>query len=492
MITVAVPSINGGRFEQFLEFCLRSPLVCRIMVLGERDRSCRQRGSRRLVCDVMPIDLPTSGEAVNRVVRETVSKYLLWVPDPGGVLLASGALERFFEAAEATGAGMVYGDYAGHPVNDCQLGSIADTFDFGPALFFSVPALRRCLRKHGAVADAKYAGLYDLRLKLSVHERLFHLSEPLGEIVPPEGSTPPAAESHFAYVDPQNRAYQREMEQVATAHLKRLGAYLEPDFQSLPACRAPFPVEASVVIPVRNRARTIADAVRSALDQVADFPFNILVADNHSSDGTTEILRRLSAVHEAVKLIVPDRTDLGIGGCWNEAVRDLRCGRYAVQLDSDDLYSRTDSLQQMIDAFGAGDAAMVIGSYTVVNDNLEEIPPGLVDHREWTEKNGHNNALRINGLGAPRAFRTDLIRRCGFPNVSYGEDYAAALRISRQCRIGRIYDSLYLCRRWGGNTDASLPVETANRYGAYKDQLRTMEILARCRINRDKEKKGDC
>ena len=247
-------------------------------------------------------------------------------------------------------------------------------------------------------------------------------------------------------------------------------------------------MEASVVIPVRNRKETIAEAVKSALSQETDFPFNVIVVDNHSTDGTTAILSDLARQYSSLKHIVPKRTDLGIGGCWNEALRHEACGRYAVQLDSDDLYSSHRTLQKMVDMLRQGNYAMVIGSYTLVDSRLEEIPPGLIDHREWTDENGHNNALRINGLGAPRAFNTGLMRKIGFLNVSYGEDYAAALRICREYRIGRIYESLYLCRRWSGNTDAALSIEEANRNNAFKDKIRTIEILARQKMAKRSEK----
>jgi hypothetical protein len=376
---------------------------------------------------------------------------------------------------------MVYGDGPGHPVNDWQLGSIRDTFHFGPVTLIRLDAARKALQRHGPVpSDLRWAGFYDLRLKMSLDSRLFHLPEVLWEVLPEKGKT---GEGHFAYCDPRNRDYQSEMEAVATEHLKRLGAYLPPGWTPLPLSAEPFPCEASVVIPVRNRAATVGEAVTSALNQRTDFPFNVLVVDNHSTDGTAALLEQLASRHARLRHIVPVRRDLGIGGCWQEAVCSSECGRFAVQLDSDDLYAGPLSLQRLVDALRWSDDAMVIGSYTIVDEGLKEIPPGLIDHREWTDENGRNNALRVNGLGAPRAFRTDLLRRMGFPNVSYGEDYAVALAISRQYRIGRIYDSLYLCRRWGGNTDAALSVEQANRNDAYKDTLRTLEILARQRKN---------
>jgi glycosyltransferase involved in cell wall biosynthesis len=295
-------------------------------------------------------------------------------------------------------------------------------------------------------------------------------------------------EKLFAYLDPQNRAVQKEMETVFTDYLKKIEAYLPPhQLREVEQRHKPFPVEASVIIPVRNRKETIGQAVKSALSQQTDFPFNVIVVDNHSTDGTTAILSDLAKQFLNLKHIVPKRIDLGIGGCWNEALHSEACGRYAAQLDSDDLYSSPQTLQKMVDRLRQGNYAMVIGSYTLVNSGLEEIPPGLIDHREWTDDNGHNNALRINGLGAPRAFNTSLMRNIGFLNVSYGEDYAAALRICREYRIGRIYESLYLCRRWSGNSDAELTIEEANRNDAFKDKIRTDEILARQKMNRRRQ-----
>jgi glycosyltransferase involved in cell wall biosynthesis len=292
-----------------------------------------------------------------------------------------------------------------------------------------------------------------------------------------------SGEKLFDYVDPRQRDYQIEMERLATEHLQRLNACLEPHFAAVPENAEAFPVKASVIIPVRNRVKTIADAVRSALAQQTDFAFNVIVVDNHSSDGTTEILRELAGAHSALIHLTPTRTDLGIGGCWNEAIYSPHCGRYAVQLDSDDLYASEQTLQRIVTEFVRGHYAMVIGSYTIVDFELNELPPGLIDHREWTRENGRNNALRINGLGAPRAFDVTILRQTGLPNVSYGEDYAVALRLSREYEIGRIYDSLYYARRWSGNSDSALPLATMNRYDSYKDRLRTIEIQARQQFN---------
>jgi glycosyltransferase involved in cell wall biosynthesis len=293
----------------------------------------------------------------------------------------------------------------------------------------------------------------------------------------------PAAEkaenAHFSYVDPRNRNYQIEMEKVATAHLKRIGAWLPPPKATPLEAGNAFACEASVVIPVRNRVRTVSDAVHSALSQQADFAFNVIVVDNHSTDGTSRAIADLARGDYRLVHIIPSRTDLGIGGCWNQAIYSDRCGRYAVQLDSDDLYSSPEVLARIVTEFQRGKYAAVIGSYTIVDFNLQQMPPGLIDHREWTDDNGHNNALRIHGLGAPRAFHVPTLRTIGFPNTSYGEDYAVALRLSREYPIGRIYDSLYWCRRWEGNTDHALPLETQNRYALYKDRLRSIELAAR-------------
>jgi hypothetical protein len=379
------------------------------------------------------------------------------------------ALGRMRQVLADTKAGWVYSDSVNRPRIDYQCGSIRDGFDFGPLVAFSAAAAREASSDGGY----RWGGLYDLRLRISEKHPVVRIPEPLYGVETPSGA------SQFDYVDPRNRDYQIEMEAIATAHLKRIGAYLEPRFTPFdPAAdRHAFPNEASVVIPVRNRERTIAEAVRSALGQKTDFAFNVLVVDNHSTDRTGEQLRGIRDPRVAV--IVPERRDLGIGGCWNVAVSSPLCGRYAVQLDSDDLYATDDALTRIVDTLRAGPYAMAIGSYSLVDFQLAPIPPGLIDHREWTRENGRNNALRINGLGAPRAFATSVARRFGFPNVSYGEDYAMALRIGRDYDIGRIYDSIYLCRRWEGNTDSALPLETANRYDFYKDWIRTNEIRAR-------------
>jgi hypothetical protein len=485
MITAVFPRNHHPRFERFLEELLANPLIRKVVLLRTG-----APGRLPLRCEAMAVDGPISGGTWNALLASLGTPYLLFCPDAAGVCLDPRAPDRLIAAVEA-GAGMAYADYAEavgertreHPLNDYQIGSLRDGFDFGPLILLSRAAARRAIRKYGEIPAYRWAGWYDLRLKISADNDLFHLPERLSliEASPAEAGTDGGA--HFAYVDPRNRPFQEEMEAAATAHLKRIGAWLAPEFRDVPSSAEPFPVEASVVIPVRNRIRTVADAVQSALSQRTDFSFNVIVVDNHSTDGTTELLAGLAGRSPALEHRVPIRRDLTIGGCWNEAIYSDFCGRYAVQLDSDDLYRGEDVLQRLVDLLRRRNCAMAVGAYTLVDERLREIPPGLIDHREWTEANGRNNALRIDGLGAPRAFATEVLRRVGFPNVGYGEDYAVALHLCRVYRVGRIYDSLYLCRRWEGNTDAARSVEQANRHDHYKDRLRTLEIRARRKMN---------
>lgn len=398
------------------------------------------------------------------------------------------ALDRILAIAEDTGADMLYADHyelitgsegdvvrRKHPLIDCQKGALRDDFDFGSVLVFRTTSFRRAVR--AMEEDYQWAALYDLRLRM---KRIVHVNEYLYTEI--ETDMRKSGEKQFDYVDPKNREVQIEMEKVCTEHLKRIGAWLEPKFRN-PDLREfaqqEFPVTASVIIPVFNRIRTVKDAVESALAQECDFPFNVIVVDNHSTDGTTALLEEISDSNARLVHVIPAKYDLGIGGCWNLAVHHQACGEYAVQLDSDDVYSGPDTLQKIVDAFREQKCAMVVGTYQMTDFQMNPIPPGVIDHREWTEDNGRNNALRINGLGAPRAFWTPLLRTLNLPNTSYGEDYAVGLRISREYRIGRIYDVLYCCRRWEGNSDASLDIERVNANNLYKDRIRTWELEAR-------------
>jgi hypothetical protein len=487
-LTIVTPYSPRPFFEKTLLSLMKSGLVERIVIISQEPVHLNMEKYHVLVTGSI-----FSHETLSQMISGIGTNYFLLLPQAREISIEPQALERILKKAESTKAGLAYSDFYDesdrgrtlHPLNDYQSGSVRDDFDFGAMIFFSASAIRKALEKYGAVSDVKFAALYDLRLKISIDHPIYHLKESLYSVV--KANEPSGSEKLFAYLDPHNRAAQKEMETVFTDYLKKIGAYLPPNFKEVEQAAKFFPVEASVIIPVWNRRETIAEAVRSALSQETDFPFNVIVVDNHSTDGTTAILSDLARQYSSLKHIVPNRTDLGIGGCWNEALCAQDCGRYVVQLDSDDLYSSGRTLQKMVDMLHQGKYAMVIGSYTLVDSSLEEIPPGLIDHREWTEENGHNNALRINGLGAPRAFGTGLMRKIGFLNVSYGEDYAAALRICREYRIGRIYESLYLCRRWSGNSDAGLSIEEANRNDAFKDKIRTEEIAARQKMLRERE-----
>lgn len=389
------------------------------------------------------------------------------------------------------GCAMVYSDYISRDgsgtaetvrLGDLQPGSVRDDFDFGSMVLLSTECLRHALAKAGA--DRTAAGWYEtwLRLALDFPGRILHIPMPEYE-VRERPADAESGEAQFAYVDPRNRTSQIEMERVFTAWLKEAGAHIgSKELEEADVAAGDFPVEASVIIPVRNRVSTIADAVKSALGQKAPFDFNVIVVDNQSTDGTTELLDRLAQENPRLTVVkIPAGEHLGIGGCWNRGINHEKCGRYAVQLDSDDLYIDDSVLERIVKKFREGNYAMVAGSYTLTDFDRNVIPPGVIDHREWTDENGHNNLLRINGLGAPRAFFTPVAREIGFPDVSYGEDYAMGLAISRKFRIGRIFESLYLCRRWTGNTDHGLSREKINANNRFKDWLRTSELMARKR-----------
>ena len=443
---------------------------------------------------IQTIDLPQYGSSTE-YVRETLkacrNQYILLNLSGREVTITEDAANRMKEHADSTGAGLVYSDYvkmmgsdaiAPAPLIDIQAGSLRDDFDFGALVLLTPAGTDAYLDFKGA--DFKTAGFYQLRLTIQRSLPIVRMPQPLYTITETDFRT--SGQKQFDYVNPRNRDVQIEMEAACTEHLKLIEGYLKPGAGAkVDATAGSFPVLASVIIPVRNRERTVADAVKSALSQQLDGPFNVIVVDNHSTDNTTQILADLAKADERLIHIIPERTDLGIGGCWNLAVNDSRCGRFAVQLDSDDLYSGPDTLQKIVDKFREGGYSMVIGSYRMCNFDLETLPPGIIDHKEWTDENGPNNALHINGLGAPRAFYTPVVREIGFPNVSYGEDYAVAIRIAGQYRLGRIFDELYLCRRWEGNSDAALSPEKVNANNLYKDSLRTAELQRRIISNRN-------
>lgn len=482
----------------------------------ERQRAHCQQLGEPLPIRGLRLDPGFSGAALNALLDSLKTDYLLLLQAGAFIEIGERSLARFLQVAEESEAGIVYADYfedsAGQlracPLNDYQMGSVSEEFDFGPLLLLSHRIARQAIARCGPIpVDLKWGGLYDLRLKIATVGDIVRIPECLysyrREIR--MSSAEPPLEAIFRYVDPRNRPAQQEMERVFTEHLRRVGAYLAPTFAPIPPPDDEYPVLASVIIPVRNRERTIADALRSALSQRTSFPYNVIVVDNHSADQTTEIVRQWASAFPHLIHRIPQRRDLGIGGCWNEAIFSPECGLFAVQLDSDDLYADETTLETIVRAFFDFDPevfaqavgersrregptpryAAVIGAYRTVNFRLEEIPPGVVDHREWTRENGRNNALRVKGLGAPRAYYVPLLRRIGFPNVSYGEDYAVCLRLSREYEIGRLFEPIYLVRRWEENTDHAVSREVWNRYEAYKDWVRTVEIRARQRRNRE-------
>lgn len=434
-------------------------------------------------CTFVITDRLESSNTIASIAENTDADYVMICTRHTTIGWGNNTLERFLRVADDTDAVMVYADHykmvegkmEKHPVIDYQSGSLRDEFDFGSLWCIKAQALADYIAQPDR-EEYQFAALYDLRLYLSRVGEIFHLNEFLYSEA--ELDTRKSGEKQFDYVNPRNREVQIEMEKACTQHLGKVGALIDTTFYRQPDFgEQDFEYEASVIIPVFNREKTVADAVKSALGQKANFKFNVIVVNNHSTDRTGEILDELKA--DNLIQIVPERTDLGIGGCWNEAINSSFCGKFAVQLDSDDLYSSPKTLQKIVDAFYKQKAAMIIGSYRMCDFDLNTLPPGLIDHKEWTDENGCNNALRINGLGAPRAFFTPLVRQIQFPNTSYGEDYALGLAFSRRYRIGRIYDELYLCRRWGGNSDAALSVEKVNANNLYKDRLRTMELKAR-------------
>lgn len=472
-----IPYVDAAQAKATIDGLRESALVNNIYLLATDAAATAVEG-----CTMVHIDVLNSSDTMLKIAEAAKAPYTLLYTKYNNLVMGYFALDRFVRLAGDSKAGMMYADSytviegkkSNAPVIDYQEGSLRDDFNFGSVLFFNTEALK----KAAAGIDVHYtaAGLYDLRLRLSRIAPIVHINEYLYSDVTVDNRK--SGEKIFDYVDPKNRGVQIEMEKACTAHLKAVGGYLEPKFDEIDFNKGNFEYEASVIIPVRNRIRTIRDAIRSVLSQKTDFPFNLIVIDNHSIDGTTEAIDEFKDDPRLVH-IVPQRDDLGIGGCWNAGVQHPKCGKFAVQLDSDDVYSDENTLAKMVAAFYEQKCAMVVGTYMLTDIDKNPIPPGVIDHKEWTPENGRNNALRINGLGAPRAFYTPVLREIHVPNTSYGEDYALGLAFSRHFQIGRVYDVVYLCRRWEDNSDAALDIVKMNNNNLYKDRIRTWELQAR-------------
>jgi glycosyltransferase involved in cell wall biosynthesis len=488
-ITCFIPYGSENQINKTIRHLQECPTVDRIFLLPTSPVPNLSLPDK---CYILPSSAPESVERYKQVALYANTPFTLICTQVQDLEFGYMALERMCDYLSAPQCSMVYADHyktikgerTPHPVIDYQLGSVRDDFDFGSLLMFRTDYLKRAINEIEAEKEYQHSALYALRLALSRYGELTHIREFL--YTETEIDLRKSGEKQFDYVDPRNRQVQIEREEVFTRHLKKIGAYLKPGMMTVDLKEGEFSHEASIIIPVRNRARTINDAIRSVLEQETSFPFNLIIIDNHSTDGTSEIIEQYKNDNRVIHLI-PERTDLGIGGCWNLGINHPQCGRFAIQLDSDDLYSSPHTVQTIVDKFYKEQCAMVIGSYRMTDFTLQTLPPGVIDHKEWTDENGHNNALRINGLGAPRAFFTPLLRKIRVPNTSYGEDYALGLAFSRQYRIGRIYDVLYLCRRWEGNSDAALSIEKINQNNNYKDSLRTLEIKLRQAMNKKRQ-----
>lgn len=483
-INCFIPFLNAEQVKTTIAGLKACGLVNKIYLLAGADSEGTVEG-----CEKIEIKGLNSSDTMKKIAAKADADYVMLYTKHNTLEFGMFAIERMLHIADDSAAGMVYADHYNvvgetrnnAPVIDYQKGSLRDDFNFGSVLLFNACVFKNAVAKIDK--EYEFAGLYDVRLKVSQEAELVHINEYLYSDV--ELDTRKSGEKIFDYVDPKNRGVQIEMEEACTAHLKAIGGYLAPEFKKIEFSAGNFEYEASVIIPVSNRIRTIRDAIKSVLLQKTNFKFNLIVIDNHSTDGTTEAIDEFKDDERVIHLI-PERQDLGIGGCWNLGVHHEKCGKFAVQLDSDDVYKDENTLTTMVNAFYEQNCAMVVGTYMMTDFNMNMIAPGIIDHKEWTPENGRNNALRINGLGAPRAFYTPVLREVKVPNTSYGEDYALGLNFSREYQIGRVYDVVYLCRRWDDNSDASLDVVKMNAHNLYKDRIRTWELQARIAFNKKK------
>ena len=483
-INCFIPFLNAEQVKATIAGLKACELVNKIYLLAGADAEGEVEG-----CEKIAIKGLNSSDTMKKIAAKADADYVMLYIKHNTLEFGMFAIERMLHIADDSAAGMVYADHYNvvgetrnnAPVIDYQKGSLRDDFNFGSVLLFNACVFKNAVAKIDK--EYEFAGLYDVRLKVSQEAELVHINEYLYSDV--ELDTRKSGEKIFDYVDPKNRGVQIEMEEACTAHLKAIGGYLVPEFKKIEFSAGNFEYEASVIIPVRNRIRTIRDAIKSVLLQKTNFKFNLIVIDNHSTDGTTEAIDEFKDDERVIHLI-PERQDLGIGGCWNLGVHHEKCGKFAVQLDSDDVYKDENTLTTMVNAFYEQNCAMVVGTYMMTDFNMNMIAPGIIDHKEWTPENGRNNALRINGLGAPRAFYTPVLREVKVPNTSYGEDYALGLNFSREYQIGRVYDVVYLCRRWDDNSDGSLDVVKMNAHNLYKDRIRTWELQARIAFNKKK------
>lgn len=483
MIDCFIPFRDVLQVSRTIEGLKKEEIVGKIFLL----RLPEAAGKSIQGCEVIDVKSINCTDAVMKMAAAANAEYSLIYTKFTDLSFGRFALERIVAIGDDSSAAMLYADHFNElggqrknaPVIDYQMGALRDNFDFGSVLAYRTSALKEAASRMNVAYS--FAGLYDLRLKVSQKGSLVHINEYLYYEI--ETDTRKSGEKIFDYVDPKNRDVQIEMEKACTHHLKDIGGYLEPHFKHIELSDAPFEYEASVVIPCKNRVRTIGDAIKSALAQKTSFKYNVFVVDDNSTDGSVDVIKKYLG-NEKLFYIAQDKTWHGIGGNWNAAIHHPHCGKFALQLDSDDMYSCQDAVQRFVDAFYEQNCAMVVGTYRMTNFDLETIPPGIIDHKEWTPDNGRNNALRINGLGAPRGFYVPLLRRINFPTTKYGEDYAVGLRISREYQIGRIYDVIYDCRRWEDNSDASLDIEKENANNLYKDRIRTWELQARISMNR--------